>query len=148
MASDVCRVALTCRLVRDAELRTTPAGTSVLTMRVAWNTRRKDQAGEWSEKGNFIDAVLWGNRADVLAQYLVQGKQIALDGRLEFREWEAKDGSGKRQSYEVIVDEVVLLGGQRGERDDGRDYEFEPAGVHGGGGGESQATEPDSDIPF
>ena len=78
------------------------------------NTRRKDAAtGEWTEKPNYFDITVWGNQGENCAQYLSKGRPVGVDGRLEWREWEAQDGS-KRQAVEVIADTVQFLGG-RGE---------------------------------
>lgn len=109
MASDLVRLTLTCRLTKDPELRSTPSGMSVCSMRVAYTTRRKDNAGNWGDKSNYLDVTVWGNSADRCAQYLNKGRRIAVDGRLEWREWEAQDGSGKRQAYECVADSVIFL---------------------------------------
>ena len=129
MASDLDSINLTGRLTRDAELRHTPAGTAVLKIRLAWTTRHK-AGDEWGDKSNFIDVTLWGERGAALEQYLGKGDRIAVSGRLEYREWDSKDGSGKRHDYEVVADNIVLLGGR--SRDESRpqqeEWSGEPAG--------------------
>ena len=113
MAS-INRVVLVGNLTRDPELRHTPSGMGVCSLRVAVNTRRKDSAtGEWTEKPNYFDVTVWGNQGESCAQYLSKGRQVAIDGRLEWREWEAQDGS-KRQAVEIVADTVQFIGG-RGE---------------------------------
>jgi single-strand DNA-binding protein len=113
MAS-INRVVLVANLTRDPELRHTQAGMAVCSLRVAVNTRRKDpQTGEWGEKPNYFDVTVWGNQGESCAQYLAKGRQVAIDGRLEWREWEAQDGS-KRQAVEIVADTVQFIGG-RGE---------------------------------
>ena len=88
---------------------------SVCSLRIASNTRRKDQAtGEWEDKPNYFDVTVWGAQGENCARFLAKGRPVALDGRLEWREWEAQDGN-KRQSVEIIADSVQFLGG----RDDG-----------------------------
>ena len=112
--ANINRVVLVGNLTRDPELRHTPSGTAVCSLRLAVNTRRKDGAtGEWTEKPNYFDITVWGNQGENCAQYLSKGRPVGVDGRLEWREWEAQDGS-KRQAVEVIADSVQFLGG-RGE---------------------------------
>jgi single-strand DNA-binding protein len=129
-ASNINRVTLTGNLTRDPELRSTPAGTSVCKLRVAVNTRRKDQSGQWVDKPNYFDVTVWGQQGENCAQYLQKGRPIALDGRLEWREWDATDGSGKRSAVEIIADTVQFLGG----REDG-------------GNGNGHRFTPESDVP-
>src|SRR6516165_6320106 len=130
MAANINRVVLVGNLTRDPELRHTGGGTPVCSLRIAVNTRRKDGAtGEWTEKPNYFDVTVWGNQGENCAQYLAKGRPVAIDGRLEWREWEAQDGS-KRQAVEVIADTVQFLGG-RGEGGDGGN-QFVPAGATGG----------------
>ncbi len=112
--ANINRVVLVGNLTRDPELRHTPSGMAVCSLRLAVNTRRKDSAtGEWTEKPNYFDITVWGNQGENCAQYLSKGRPVAVDGRLEWREWEAQDGS-KRQAVEVIADTVQFLG-SRGE---------------------------------
>jgi single-strand DNA-binding protein len=156
-ASNVNVVVITGNLTRDPELRSTGAGTSVCEMRVAVNSRRKDgRSGEWVDKPNFFDVVVFGAQAENCATYLQKGRPVAVEGRLDWREWEAKDGSGKRQAVQIIGNTVQFLGSKDGssggsnavhdrfgaqsdEPDDSSD--FAGAGVGDGGGQED-------DIPF
>src|SRR6266545_7322302 len=109
-ATNINRVVLTGNLTRDPELRTTPGGTSGCKLRVACNTRRKDgSTGEWTDKPNFFDVTVWGAQGENCATYLSKGRPVAVSGRLEWREWEAQDGS-KRQAVEIIADSVQFLG--------------------------------------
>ncbi|MCL4473773.1 MAG: single-stranded DNA-binding protein [Actinobacteria bacterium] len=108
MAS-INRVTLVGNLTRDPELRTTPNGKSVCTLGLAVNERYKNESGEWIEKPNFFDIVVWGAQAESCSQYLAKGRQVAVDGRLSFRSWEAQDGS-KRSKVEVIANTVQFLG--------------------------------------
>ena len=149
--ANINRVVLVGNLTRDPELRHTPSGTPVCKLRVAVNTRQKDAAtGQWGDKPNYFDVTVWGNQAESCSQYLSKGRPIGIDGRLDWREWEAQDGS-KRQAVEIIADTVQFLGG----RDEGS---------FGGGGGGNQfvpagaaaeaatadfgAATADDDIPF
>lgn len=121
MAANINRVVLVGNLTRDPELRHTPSGTAVCSLRLAVNSRRKDAAtGEWGEKPNYFDITVWGNQGESCAQYLSKGRPVAVDGRLDWREYEAKDGS-KRQAIEIIADSVQFLGG-RGDGEGGQSY--------------------------
>ncbi|MBI5869803.1 MAG: single-stranded DNA-binding protein [Actinobacteria bacterium] len=111
MAS-INRVVLVGNLTRDPELRTTPNGKSVCTLGLAVNEKYKNDAGEWVEKPNYFDIVVWGAQGESCAQYLSKGRQIAVDGRLSFRSWEAQDGS-KRSKVEVIANTVQFLGSRQ-----------------------------------
>lgn len=153
-ASNINRVIITGNLTSDPELRSLPSGTSVCKLRVACNTRRKDGAsGEWVDKPNYFDVTVWGAQGENCARYLAKGRGVAIDGRLEWREWETQEG-GKRQSIEIIADAVQFLGGGRDDSGGG----FTPrsdvpvdtsdfAGATAPAGGESGPVS-DDDIPF
>lgn len=148
MAS-INRVVLVGNLTRDPELRHTPSGTAVCSLRLAVNTRRKDETGQWVDKPNYFDVTVWGAQGERCAQYLAKGRPVAIDGRLEWREWEAQDGA-KRQAVEVVADTVQFLGSREGGE----------GGSGGGGGGYIPSDTPqpasadfptsptDDDIPF
>src|SRR5215217_8882551 len=112
--TNINRVVLTGNLTRDPELRSTQSGTSVCSLRVACNTRRKGPSGEWEDKPNFFDVTVWGAQGENCARFLAKGRPVAIDGRLEWREWQDQQGN-KRQSVEIVADSVQFLGG----RDDG-----------------------------
>lgn len=102
------KVMITGNLTRDPELRQTPAGTQVLNFGVAVNDRRKNQqTGEWEDYPNFVDCVVFGNRAEPLSRFLAKGAKVAVDGRLRYSAWE-KDGQ-RRSKLEVVVDDVDLM---------------------------------------
>ena len=88
---------------------------------------------------------MFGNQAESCAQYLAKGRPVAIDGRLEWREWEAKDGGGKRESVEIVADSVQFLGG-RGDGEGGGGNQFVPAGAQQESADFPAAT--DDDIPF
>ena len=141
-------------LTKDPELRTTQSGTSVCNLRVAVNTRRKDGAsGEWVDKPNYFDVTVWGAHGENCATYLAKGRPVAVQGRLDWREWEAQDGS-KRQAIEIIANSVQFLGSRQDNQGGGNGFQassdvpadpcdFQEAGVSGGGDEKSE-----SDIPF
>jgi single-strand DNA-binding protein len=154
-ASNINVCAITGNLTKDPELRSTPSGTSVCKLRVAVNSRRKDQSGEWVDKPNYFDVTVWGAQGENCAQYLSKGRPVAVEGRLDWREWETQEG-GKRQAVEIIANSVQFLGSRSdnpsGEGGNGFQpksdvpadtSDFEGAGVSSGGGSGS-----DDDIPF
>jgi single-strand DNA-binding protein len=108
-ATNINRVVLTGNLTGDPELRSLASGVSVCKLRVACNTRRKDSSGQWVDKPNYFDVNVWGAQGEAAAQYLAKGRPVAVDGRLEWREWEAQ-GGGKRQSVEIVADSIQFLG--------------------------------------
>ena len=110
-ASNINRVIITGNLTSDPELRALPSGSSVCKLRVACNTRRKDGAsGEWVDKPNYFDVTVWGAQGENCAKYLAKGRGVAIDGRLEWREWETPEGN-KRQAVDIVADSVQFLGG-------------------------------------
>ena len=145
--ANINRVVLVGNLTRDPELSRRSAARSLCKLRLAVNTRRKDETGQWVDKPNYFDVTVWGNQAESCAQYLSKGRPVAIDGRLEWREWEATDGSGKRQAVEVIADSVQFLG-SRGDGGGGGDApQFVPAGA-AGESADFPASAADDDIPF
>ena len=149
-ATNINVVAITGNLTRDPELRSTPGGTSVCKLRVAVNSRRKDgQTGEWIDKPNYFDVTVWGAQGENCANYLSKGRPVAVEGRLDWREWESQDG-GKRQAVEIIANSVQFLGSRDQGVGSGNGFQaqsdvpadtsdFEEAGVGAG---------KDDDIPF
>ena len=129
-ATNINRIVLTGNLTRDPELRSTNSGTPVCSLRVACNTRRKDAQGQWVDKPNYFDVTVWGAQGENCATYLQKGRPVAVDGRLEWREWDDPNGN-KRQAIDIVADSVQFLGSRDG-------------GENGGGGGRFT---PQSDVP-
>lgn len=121
----IARATLVGNLTRDPDLRATPSGTSIANMRVAVNTRRK-VGDEWQDVAGYYDVVVIGRRAETCAEHLSKGRQVAVDGRLQWREWTDKEGN-KRQSVEILADEVQFIGG-RSEGDSQPSREEETGG--------------------
>ena len=153
--SNINRVVMTGNLTADPELRSLPSGTAVCSLRIASNSRRKNgSTGEWEDKPNYFNVTVWGAQGENAARYLSKGRPVAIDGRLEWREWEAQDGT-KRQATDIIADSVQFLGSRDdaagsgaftgGAAPQGGDVpvdggDFQPAPVAGGTG--------EDDIPF
>ena len=110
MASNINRVILTGNLTRDPELRDTGSGTPVCSLRIASNTRRRGAGGEWVDKPNYFDITVWGAQGENAARYLERGRAVAVDGRLEWREWEDKEAT-KHQAVEIVAEAVQFLDG-------------------------------------
>src|SRR3954454_13176105 len=150
MAANINRVVLVGNLTRDPELKHTPGGTAVTSLRIAVNGRKKDETRQWVDKPNYFSVSVFGNQAESCAQYLAKGRPVAVDGRLQWREWQQQDGT-KREAVEVVADSVQFLG-SRGDSEGGGGFgggggnQFVPAGA-----GSESADFPaaaDDDIPF
>ena len=150
----VNKVILVGNLGRDAELKFTPSGFPISSFSLATTDRRKDKDNNWQEKTEWHRIKLLGKQAESLQDYLKKGKQIYVEGRLETRSWDDKDGQ-KKYMTEIIADRIQLLGG-RGDGGGGRsgggsrggdDFEdYHEGGPGGSGSGPSDLT--DDDIPF
>jgi single-strand DNA-binding protein len=112
------RVVLVGRLTRDPELRALPSGINVCSLRVACNSSRRDAEGDYKEKPNYFDVSVYGGASENVGRYTRKGSRVAIDGRLEWREWETADLQ-KRQAVSVVADTVQFLDSP-GERTAGR----------------------------
>jgi single-strand DNA-binding protein len=139
----VNKVILVGNLGRDAELRYTPGGAAVATINMATTEVWNDKAGQRQEKTEWHRVVLWGKSAESLSEYLTKGKQIYVEGRLQTRQWDDKDGN-KRYTTEIRGDRIVLLGGG------GRGTTVDRGDGMGGHPPSQEISEPlsDDDIPF
>lgn len=152
----VNRVFLVGNLGRDAEMRYTPGGQAVATLNLATTETWKDKQGEKKEATEWHRIVVWGKTAEALNEYLVKGKQIVVEGKLQTRQWDDKDGN-KRYTTEIRADRITLLGGggqgqgggtrrERPARGGGNEMENElPADPNDDPGGQ---IDDGDDIPF
>jgi len=143
--ANINRVVLVGNLTKDPELRHTPGGTPVCSLRIAVNSRRRDETGNWVDKPNYFDVSVFGNQAESCSQYLSKGRAVGIDGRLDWREWDAQDGT-KRQAVQIIAESVQFLG----SRESGGDFggnQFVPAGAASESAADFPSTA-DDDIPF
>ncbi len=107
---DLNKVMLIGRVTRDPDIRTTSGGQNVANFSLATGRRWKDAKGELQEQTEFHNVVAWRGLADIIGKYAPKGKQLYVEGRLQTRSWEGKDGV-KRYSTEVVASNVILLGG-------------------------------------
>jgi single-strand DNA-binding protein len=132
---NINRVILTGNLTRDPETSVTNGGMSVCKLGIAVNGRRKNKDGVWEEKANFFRVTVFGKQAENCGNYLKKGRAVAIDGRLEWSQWE-RDGQ-KRESVDIIADNVQFLGG----RDD--------AGGNGNGASSNvSVAQSEGDVPI
>ena len=152
----VNKVIIVGNLGRDAEIRYTPGGAAVSTLSLATTDVWNDKAGQRQEKTEWHRVVVWGKQAETLKDYLMKGRQIYVEGRLQTRQWDDKDGN-KRYTTEIRSDRIVLLGGRGGGTGEGGggggDYgsprssgSSSPSSTAGGPPGPPDLTE--DDIPF
>jgi single-strand DNA-binding protein len=127
----------------------------VCSLRIATNTRQKDPSGEWTDRAHYFSVTVFGAQGENCARFLSKGRPVAIDGRLQWREWQDQNGN-KRESIEIVAESVQFLGG-RDDMGNGNGFtprsdvpadtrDFEPAATPAGGGGSPSAGE--DDIPF
>jgi single-strand DNA-binding protein len=128
MAKSVNKVILLGTLGKDPELKYTPQGTAVAKWSMATNSSYKDkQSGEWKEHTEWHNIVAWQRTAEVAAEYLKKGRQVYIEGRLQTRSWDDKETGAKKYMTEIVVNEMVLVGGR-------------PEGSGGEGGGRARSA--------
>ena len=137
--SSVNKVILIGRLGRDPECRSTKSGDAVCNFSMATSETWKDKSGERQEKTEWHNIVIWGELAAVAGEYLAKGKQVYIEGRLQTRDWDDKDGN-KRSTTEIVASTMTMLGQASGNTSSA------PAssGAPSSGGDEFE----DDDIPF
>lgn len=167
MAGSLNKVMIIGNLGRDPEVRATPNGAQVATFSVACTETWKDHDGQKQERTEWVTVVAWRQQAEIAAKYLRKGAKVYVEGKLQTRQWEDKNGGGKRYATEVLCDRFMMLDGRPGGQGDGADYPgrnptYQPAanaskgGQRGGrtetpdypdyGGAQSQGG--DDDLPF
>jgi single-strand DNA-binding protein len=137
------KVFLIGNLTRPPELRYTPSGTAVADLRLAVNRNYTTQGGDRREETCFLTVVVWGKQAESCGEYLDKGSPILVEGRLQTRDWEAKDG-GKRSVTEVVAERVQFMGRGKGAASGAP----APAAVEAFSGDDGAAQASDDDVPF
>lgn len=101
------RVVLTGNLTRDPEVKATTGGTAVANIGICVNDRTRDTNGNWVDRPNFLDCVMFGKRAEAVCKFLTKGAKVAIEGKLRYSQWE-RDGQ-KRSKVEILIDEIDLM---------------------------------------
>ncbi len=142
------KVMLIGNLGKDPEVRYTTSGTAVASFSVATSERYKSKSGDWEEKTEWHNVVLWGRQAEVAGEWLAKGKTVYIEGRLQTRKWQDKDGRD-RYTTEIVGEKMQMLSpkGEGGGRQGGRPSGGEP-GYGPGPSYDEPAFNPDDDIPF
>jgi single-strand DNA-binding protein len=154
MAKSVNKVILIGNLGKDPELKHTSSGAAVAELALATSSKFKDKEGKWQERTEWHRVVLWERLAEIASEYLKKGRSVYIEGRLQTRSWEDKQGQ-KRYTTEIVASDLVLLGGGgRGEDGGGsgrssRGSEMDQSGPGDFDSAPARATEiTDDDIPF
>ena len=156
MAKSVNKVILIGNLGKDPEVKYTPSGVAVAKFSLATNERFKNKQGEWEDRTEWHNLVAFQRTAEIAGEYLKKGRTVYIEGSLRTSSWDDKESGQKKYRTEIVVNDLVLLGG-RGEG--GADHEGggqRSRGASAGGGGSAKAHEPehasqeitDEDIPF
>jgi single-strand DNA-binding protein len=150
------RVQLIGNLGKDPEVKYTPQGTPVAKLTIATNERYKDKEGQWQDRTEWHNVVLWQRLAEIAGEYLKKGGKVYIEGRLQTRSWDDKQTGQKKYMTEVVGSDLILLGG-RGEGG-GDSGGSRGASAGGGNNFDQRAPEPepaaasspisDEDIPF
>ena len=155
----VNKVILIGNLGKDPEVKYTPSGTPVAKLALATNERYKDKNGEWQDRTEWHNVVLWQRLAEIAGEYLKKGGKVYIEGRLQTRSWDDKQTNQKKYMTEVVASDLVLLGG-RGEGGGGGDFAGSSRGAAASGGNNFDQRTPeaepatasgpisDEDIPF
>src|SRR5712692_7639485 len=153
------RVTLIGNLGKDPEVKYTPSGTPVAKIALATNERFKDKNGEWQDRTEWHNVVLWQRLAEIAGEYLKKGGKVYIEVRLQTRTWDDKQTNQKKYMTEIVASDLVLLGG-RGEGGGGGDFTGSSRGAAAGGGNNFDQRTPeaepatasgpisDEDIPF
>ncbi|HYH00807.1 MAG TPA: single-stranded DNA-binding protein [Terriglobales bacterium] len=156
MAKSVNKVILVGHLGKDPEVKYTPSGTAVASFSIATSERFKDKDGNWQDRTEWHNVVLWQRLAEIAGEYLKKGRLVYIEGRLQTRSWDDKNTGEKKYRTEVVGNDLVLLGGGRdGGSDEGgfnrrapasRGNDFDQRGSEDHAVSSTQIT--DEDIPF
>jgi single-strand DNA-binding protein len=142
------------KLGKDPEIKYTPQGTPVAKITIATNERFKDKSGEWQDRTEWHNVVLWQRMAEIAGEYLKKGGKVYIEGRLQTRSWDDKQTGQKKYMTEIVANDMILLGG-RGESSG--DAGSSRSASAGGNNFDQRTPEPepaatgpitDEDIPF
>jgi single-strand DNA-binding protein len=134
---NINHVVLTGRLTSDPDLRSLPSGSSVCHLRIAVNGSRRDPAGAWAEKPNYFNVVVFGAHGETVAKYMHKGRPVAIDGRLDWRQWKAEDGRGL-QAVSIIAQTVQFLSNPPSDDSNGLAGDNDTGALHSIAGDEEE----------
>jgi single-strand DNA-binding protein len=153
MAKSVNKVTLLGNLGKDPEIKFLPSGQAVANFSIATTDRYKDKAGEWQDRTEWHNVVAYARTAEIVRDYVKKGNKLYVEGRLTTRSWDDKDTGKKVYRTEIVVNDLVLIGG-RGDGEGGGSY----SGSRQSSSGQSNYAQPapdygdtgitDDDIPF
>lgn len=104
------KVLLCGNLTRDPELRATATGTQALTFGIAVNDRIKNnQTGQWEDRPNYVDCVMFGNRAESVSRFIHKGSKVSIEGKLSWSQWQDKQTGQNRSNLKVVVNEIEFM---------------------------------------
>lgn len=129
MSKSINKVILVGHLGKDPEVKYTPSGTAVASFSIATSERFKDKDGNWQDRTEWHNVVLWQRLAEIAGEYLKKGRQVYVEGRLQTRSWDDKNTGEKKYRTEVVGSEIVLLGGGSRDGDEGGFTRSRPAGT-------------------
>ena len=130
----VNKVILIGNLGQDPELRNTKSGTAVINLRIATNERRRNAEGQWDNHTEWHSVVAFGKTAENINRFMKKGRQLYIEGRLQTRKWQDKEGN-ERYSTEVVADNVRFLSNRGGDGDEGSGGSYGSGKSSGSGGG-------------
>ena len=152
------RVQLIGNLGKDPEIKYTPSGTPVAKITIATNERFKDKSGEWQDRTEWHNVVLWQRLAEIAGEYLKKGGKVFIEGRLQTRSWDDKQTGQKKYATDIVASDLILLGGRGEGAGGGGEFAGSSRGASAGGNNfdqrvpepEAAASGPitDEDIPF
>jgi single-strand DNA-binding protein len=140
------RVELIGNLGKDPEIKYTPQGTPVAKITIATNERFKDKSGEWQERTEWHNVVLWQRMAEIAGEYLKKGGKVYIEGRMQTRSWDDKTSGQKKYMTEVIAENLILLGAPSGAGNGHPEHQRAAAEPELVGAAAGPIT--DEDIPF
>lgn len=141
------KVMLIGNLGKDPEVRYTASGQAVASFSLATSEKFKSKTGEWEERTEWHNITLWGKLAEIAGEYLAKGKTVYIEGRLQTRKWQDKNGND-RYTTDIVGDKMQMLSGKGGERRGGEAGSAPAAGGSGGGSSYEEPPFQDDDIPF
>ena len=157
MARSVNKVILVGHLGKDPEVKYTPSGTPVAKFTLATNERFKDKDGNWQDRTEWHNITAWQRTAEIVGEYCKKGSQVYIEGRLRTDSWEDKNTQEKKYRTEIVVNDLLLLGGRGGGAGEGGGGgSYNQSRSQGGGNNfDQRAPEPehasqitDEDVPF